>query len=133
MTKVIYFFCLLKMILLANVIKGQTVIQNDTSIFTIVPNMPTFGQSQEDLQLFIKKESKIPTSLKRTDNTRNVFVRIIIDTTGKVNFDRIMKSPNDSLSAEAKRVTEHMPNWTAGTLTNGRRVKVYYNFPFWFE
>jgi hypothetical protein len=106
---------------------------NDEEIYTVVPTMPQLGDTKEALQEYIQKNSKFPTSLKKTETSKNVFVKVVIEKDGKVKFDKVMRGVNEKLDSEAKRVVENMPNWSPGLLANGKTVRTYMSFPFWFE
>lgn len=105
----------------------------DTTIYTILPTMPEFGNSKEALQEYIVKESKYPASTKRTTTTKNVFVQIIIEKDGKVTFEKIARGHSEKLDEEAKRIISNMPNWSAGRLANGNPARIKYLIPVWFE
>lgn len=106
---------------------------NDESIYTVVPIMPQLGDSKEALQLYIQKNSKLPTSITKTATTKNVFVKVVIEKDGKVNFDKIMRGVGDKYDSEAKRIVQNMPNWTPGQFENGKTARTYMSFPIWFE
>ncbi len=112
---------------------STTTSANDTTIYTMVPTMPEFGITRSSLEEYIKGESKLPTSIKKTPATKNVFVLVIIEKTGKVTFRKIVRSPNDKLSEEAKRIAERMPNWSVPRLNDGTPARVSLMFPIWFE
>jgi periplasmic protein TonB len=117
----------------ANCSIAQNVIINDSSIFAMVSVMPSFGENKEDLQVYIQEHSKFPTSLNKTETSRNVFVRLIIEASGKAVVERILRSPSQELSAEARRIIEEMPLWKPGYMEKGKPVRVYYSLPFWFK
>ena len=106
----------------------------DSTIYTIAPIMPSLGLNNNKLQDFIQKESKIKTSKTRTKESKNVFVKIVIEKDGSVTFDKIAKGIDDKkkYNKEARRIAENMPNWSIGYLTNGDAVRVAIMFPVWF-
>ena len=106
---------------------------NDESIYTVVPVMPQLGDNKEALQLYIQKNSKLPTSTTKSPTTKNVFVKVVIEKDGKVNFDKIMRGVNDKYDSEAKRIIQNMPNWTPGQFDDGKKARTYMSFPIWFE
>lgn len=108
-------------------------LNQDSTIFTIVPEMPRFGKNKKALQKFIHRESHINTSKNKTPTTKDVFVQIIIEKDGSVNFDKILKGSDEDLNNEAKRIAETMPNWKIGRLSNGTPVRVCFIFPVWFK
>jgi len=106
---------------------------NTEKVFTLVPIMPQLGDKEDTLQLYIQKVSNFPTSLSRTQQTKNVFVQVIIEKDGKVNFDKLMRGVNEKYDTEAIQITQNMPNWTPGHFENGKTVRTYLILPFWFE
>jgi periplasmic protein TonB len=108
-------------------------ITQDPTVHAMVPNHPSFGEKSEDLQLFIQKNSRIPTLVKSSETSRNVISRVIIEPDGAVTFENILRSPDEQLSAEAKRIIALLPKFNPGTMDDGGSVRVYYMIPFWFE
>lgn len=106
---------------------------NDEPIYTVVPVMPQFGENKEALQEYIQKNSKYPTSLTKTQTSKNVFIKVVIEKNGEVRYDKIMRGANEKLDAEAKRIIENMPSWSPGQQNNGEKVRTYMSFPIWFE
>jgi len=104
----------------------------DSTIYTITPLMPSFGNKREDLQNFIHEESKIKTSKTRTPKSKNVFVSIVIEKNGSVSFDKIVRGVDKKHDKEAKRIAENMPNWSSGYLADESKVRVVMMFPIWF-
>jgi thiamine pyrophosphate-dependent acetolactate synthase large subunit-like protein len=100
-------------------------------IFTIVKKMPEFGKNKKYLQEYIKKNSRIKTSIKRTETSNNVFVKLIIEQDGTVTFNGIARGENEKLNTEAKRIVENMPKWKPGS-HKGKPKRVAYMIPFWF-
>lgn len=109
--------------------------QNDTEeVYSVVEYMPKFvGYNGESLQEFIRKESRISTSLSKTETSQNVFVQVIVEKDGTISFEKIASGNNSSLNEEAKRIVKSMPKWECGKLKNGQPVRVRFMFPIWFE
>jgi hypothetical protein len=105
---------------------------NDEEIYTIVEEMPQFGESKEALQLYIQKNSKYSTLITRTQTTKNVFVKVVIEKDGKINFEEIARGVNEKYDSEAKRIIQSMPNWSPGQ-QKGIARRTYMIVPVWFE
>ena len=99
----------------------------------MVPVTPKFGDTKEALQEYIQKNAKYPTTLKKTPDSKPVFVRVVIEKDGRLVFHKVMRGTNAVLDAEAQRVVESMPAWKAGEAANGKTVRTYVDFPIWFE
>lgn len=113
--------------------QNTSITTDDTTIYTMLPTMPTFGVDESSLQAFITKESKYPASTFRKSTSKSVFVQIIIEKDGKVTFDKIAHSFNEKYDEEAIRIVKNMPNWIAGKLANGNLARMKMIFPIWFE
>lgn len=106
----------------------------DSSVYTIVEEMPEFGLNKGDLQEFITKESKFKTSKTRTPNSKNIFVQIIIEKDGSVTFDKIIQGDEKKkkYNKEAQRIAENMPDWSVGRTGDFTPARVIIMFPVWF-
>jgi hypothetical protein len=113
--------------------QNQLIKSTDTSVYTMVPMMPDFGNDNAALQNFIVKEARYPVTAKRTSTSKKVFVQVIIEKDGGVTFDKIAHGYNEKFDAEARRIVSKMPNWSIPKLATGEPARVYIMFPIWFE
>lgn len=79
----------------------------------------------------------IHSYIKKTDKklTGKVFVRFIVDETGKIEDVNIIKSfgkDGEEYDKEAIRVILSMPNWNPGTI-GGKPVSCFYSLPVFFN
>ena len=81
-----------------------------------------------ELAQFIKKNVKYSPEIKG-DVPLKVYIKFVIDTTGRTCEYEIIKSSGDyGLDNEVMRLVNIMPNWIPATL-NGKKVKCYFNLP----
>lgn len=100
-------------------------------IFQVVEDMPKFegGSVQE----WLAKNIKYPEEAVKEKAQGKVFVQFIIDKTGIIKEPKIIRSSgNQSLDAEALRVTGEMPKWIPGK-QRGQNVNVAYTLPIQFQ
>ena len=98
-------------------------------IYTIVQVNPKFLGG---INKFITSNLQYPDSAQKNNIQGTVFVSCIIEKNGSISNITIMRSPDKSLSNEAKRVISTMPNWTPGQ-QNGKLVRVQYLIPVHFK
>lgn len=113
--------------------KTVTKAKADTTIYTILPIMPEFGNSADDLQKFIVKKSKYPMQMEKSEKTKTVFAQVVIEKNGKARFVKIVRGSKAEFNAEAKRIIEKMPKWKGGKSKNGEPARIYMLLPFYFE
>lgn len=92
---------------------------------------PLFPDGEEGLFKYLSANIKYPENAKRRGKQGTVYTSFIIDEYGSVNNVEILKSPSESLSNEAHRVTSNMPSWIPGSYDE-RNVKVKYYLPLRF-
>lgn len=96
--------------------------------------MPEFKGGNEKLMEFIKTNIRYPELCKELGVQGNVYVRMIIDQTGKVTQPIVVKAVDNScgLEKEALRVIKLLPDFIPAE--NGRKkVSVYYHLPVRFR
>jgi hypothetical protein len=104
----------------------------EAQFYTIVPEMPTFGNGNDDMFKYFIENSTLPLTARRTDSTNAMFVSVIIEPDGKITFKGVARGSGDLEAAEAQRLIEEMPKWSIGRLNDGTAVRVSYTIPFWF-
>lgn len=101
-------------------------------VFTLVEEMPEFSGGQSEMVKFIQTNLVYPKKGQKKGWEGKVFLKFIIDETGKVVDPKVLKSTGHQiLDDEALRVISLMPNWKPGK-QNGKEVRVYYNLPINF-
>jgi TonB family protein len=124
-----YYF---KIALFCFVITPRIFSQADTAL-ALAQIMPEFPGGTIELTKFIEKNANYPVEAREKGETGKAYIRLIIDTNGKVISPRILKSSGSkSINEEALRVVKSMPRWTPG-IENGNKVNVYITLPVGFN
>lgn len=91
-----------------------------------------FPGGKTALYQFLANEIKYPkdSQKKRIEGRVEVYFEIKED--GSLRIIRLVKTVNEEIDAESKRVTESMPKWIPAS-SDGVAVKSYYNLPFNFK
>ena len=101
------------------------------SVFVVVDEMPQFPGGNEELMKFINDNVKYPSDAKEQRIQGRVFVRFIVDKTGKVKDVTVIREVATSLDNEAVRVIKMLPDFIPGK-QKGEVVNVYYQVPIMF-
>ncbi|MGF7140824.1 carboxypeptidase-like regulatory domain-containing protein [Roseimarinus sediminis] len=99
--------------------KPESTHNPDQEVFVIVEDMPQFPGGEEALNQYL---------LEKTANSvqhGQVYVSFVIDTKGKVNETKVIRSNNKVLSQKAIDIVNGMPEWKPGKQRN-KPVKVSY-------
>ncbi len=97
-----------------------------------VKDKPLYPGGEIEMLRFIQKNSVYPSIPKENGVEGKVYVKFVIDETGKVKDLVIMKSIDPYLEAEALRVVSLMPDWTPGK-QRGVPVPVTFILPINFD
>lgn len=104
----------------------------EPEIFFSPEEMPEFPGGLKGLNDYLVSETHYPDKAIKAGINGTVYVKFIIDKTGKaVNYE-ILRSPSEIFNAEAIRVLDKMPRWKPGK-QNGIPVPVVMTLPFTFH
>ena len=106
--------------------------EEETKIFEVVEQMPSFPGGQAALFEFLSKNIRYPVVAEENGIQGRVTVQFVVEKDGSVTDVRIMKSVDPSLDKEAERVVKSMPKWIPGK-QNGSPVRVNYYVPVVFR
>lgn len=109
--------------------------RNLATVYSIADQMPQYPGAPADMVRFIQQNIRFPEN-KRLDSTFTgcyTYIRMIIDSTGRVTSPTVIKGCNNcpECDAEAIRVIKLMPRWVPG-LKNGKPVNMYFSMPIKF-
>jgi TonB family protein len=99
---------------------------------TVVEVMPEFPGGQEALFKWLSQNVSYPDAARAENIEGKVYVRFIIDKSGKPGNIDVVRSAHPLLDEEAKRVIALMPDWTPGK-QGGKDVAVTYTLPLYFK
>jgi TonB family protein len=104
----------------------------EESIFTVVEKMPKFKGGDAELNTFLMKNVRYPDTCRKANIQGRVHVQFIVEKDGAISNVEVVKSVNEFLDNEAKRVVSMMPKWTPG-YQHGAPVRVKYTIPINFN
>ena len=103
--------------------------ENDTTDSTRV--RASFPGGKEMLRRYIRENLRYPEDAARNKIQRRVVVVFIVQKDGSITGANVVDGINDSLSQEALRLVNAMPNWKPGR-KNGKFVKTRMTLPINF-
>lgn len=110
----------------------QRINQNDTSVYTIVEDMPVFPGGEYKMKRFITDMIRYPESARVNNIEGTVYVSFIVEKTGSLSDIKILKGVNNDLNTEALRIISSMPYWEPG-VQKGEWVRVSMVVPVEFK
>ncbi len=104
-------------------------------VYRIVEKMPEPEGGISSFHKYIAENIRYPDSARVKGISGKVFLKFIVDTTGKITDVTTLKGVPDcpECDEEAMRVVRSYPaRWKPGT-QGGKAVRVYYNLPISFK
>jgi protein TonB len=120
------------------VLKAQQVVvteqpkEEETKIFEVVEQMPSFPGGDAALMAFLSKNIKYPVVAEENGIQGRVIATFVVERDGSISDVKVIKSVDPSLDKEAIRVLKSMPKWIPGK-QNGSAVRVKYTVPVTFR
>ena len=120
------------------VLKAQQVVvteqpkEEETKIFEVVEQMPSFPGGDAALMAFLSKNIKYPVVAEENGIQGRVIATFVVERDGSITDVKVVKSVDPSLDKEAVRVLKSMPKWIPGK-QNGSAVRVKYTVPVTFR
>ncbi|MBR4267660.1 MAG: energy transducer TonB [Bacteroidales bacterium] len=94
--------------------------------------MPEFPGGEIAVRKFIAEHIRYPKLAMDNDIQGTVFVRFVIDESGKVTNVEILRGVDPLLDEEAVRVVKSLPDWKPG-IQRGKNVPIYHTVPVRFK
>ena len=113
------------------VIEEEEEVIDEVEIFTIVEDMPRFGDGEADLLNYLSKNIKYPQMAKESGISGIVYVTFVVNPKGEVTDVKVLRGIGGGCDKEAVRVVKKMPKWKPGK-QRGKPVSVQYNLPVRF-
>lgn len=104
----------------------------EPDFFVVVEDMPEYPGGEAAMYKWLGKNIKYPQVAKENGIEGKVFVRFIVDQTGKVKDAQIVRGIGGGCDEEALRVVKEMPAWKPGK-QRGKPVKVQFTIPIHFQ
>lgn len=112
------FLISLSLFCLASAQANQTAVfntpNNDTTIYTVVDELPQFPGGDSAMVAYITNNVHYPKTEKEKGIQGKVFVGFVIEKDGAVSDVEIKRGISEECDAEAVRVVKGMPNWEPG-------------------
>jgi TonB family protein len=102
------------------------------SIYSIVDQPAQFPGGNRHLFSYIDSVLVYPKDAMKDSIQGKVYVKFVVDKTGKTTQAKVIKSLSPTTDAEALRVISKMPKWTPAKQA-GENVPVYYTLPISFK
>jgi protein TonB len=121
-----------------SIVRMPRIIDNDApppiadSIKVYTMQIQTPPKFPGSIKQFLADNTKYPVEAKEKNIQGMVIVSFIIEKDGSISNITIIRSPDMSLSNEAKRLIHAMPKWSPG-MQNGKPVRVSDSVPIKFK
>jgi len=109
-----------------------TIVEDKSGIYSVVEKMPQYPGGEKKLLEYVGMNIRYPVEAQKNDQQGTTVVRFVVNSQGKVEKAKIIRSISSSLDEEALRVINAMPQWTPGE-QKGKKVSVYYTLPISFK
>jgi TonB family protein len=106
-------------------------IPQDTVIFNVVEQMPSFPGGDEARINYILENIRYPEEARKKGIQGRVFVTFVVEANGAVTNVKILRGIGGGCDEEAIRIVEAMPVWEPG-IQRGKPVRVQFNMPIHF-
>lgn len=101
-------------------------------VFMVVEEMPEYPGGLNACMQFIARNIKYPVLASEAKVEGRVIVQFVVDKDGSIVEQRVARSVEPSLDAEALRVVSMMPKWKPGK-QKGQNVRVQFAMPVTFR
>lgn len=97
------------------------------------PNVEaTFPGGTDEMMKYIQHNITYPAASLEANDQGKVYVKFVVDATGKIKNVSIERGVSPDLDREAKRVVRSMPKWTPAEMGDHKFVSSYVRIPFVF-
>ena len=105
---------------------------NQNQPFVIVEDMPEFPGGEQAIFSYIAENVVYPEQAKNDTIQGTVYLKFVVDKTGKVAQTEVIRGVHPLLDQEAIKVIENMPEWIPGK-QSGKPVDVIIQIPIKFQ
>jgi periplasmic protein TonB len=113
--------------------KGDDKGSKETKLLYEVDSEPEFEGGLPAITRFIQSKVRYPEIAVGEGKTGTVYVKFVVDETGKVTNLNLLNSLGYGLDDEALRVVGLLPKFKKPGMVQGKPVKVYYQLPIRFS
>ena len=104
----------------------------EQQIFQVVEEMPEFPGGMAECMKWLGKNIKYPTISQENGVQGRVIIQFVVNRDGSIVDVKVVRSPDEHLSAEAVRVVKMMPKWKPARQGN-KTVRSRFNLPVMFR
>ena len=97
-----------------------------------IDEMPSFPGGQEAMEKYLNANIRYPKVALENNIQGKVTVQFMVEKDGSLTDIEVIKSVDDDLDKEAKRIISSMPRWTPG-YNKGKPVRTMYYVPIIFR
>ena len=101
-------------------------------VVDVPEKMAEYPGGTGELMNFLSRSLKYPVECEKSGIEGRVILSFVVNEDGTISNVEGMKSPDERLTAEAKRVVGLMPKWSPA-VNKGKAVKMRYTLPFTFR
>lgn len=101
-------------------------------IFQVVEEMPEYPGGMSELMAYINKNIRYPKEAQARGVQGRVVVQFVVNKDGSICNERVVRSVDSQLDAEAIRIIRSMPNWKPGK-QRGEPVRVNFTIPITYR
>ena len=94
--------------------------------------MPEYPGGEKKMMQYLAMNLRYPAEAQKNDQQGTTIVQFVVNTQGKVEKAKVLRSISSILDQEALRVVNAMSEWVPGE-QNGKKVSVYYTLPIMFK
>ena len=105
---------------------------DDDRIFDVVEENASFPGGDEECMKWLMKNIKYPAICQEQGVQGRVIVAFVVNRDGSIVDVKVVRSPDENLSAEAVRVVKLMPKWKPARQGN-KTVRSRFNLPVMFR
>ena len=105
---------------------------SDKQVFTAVEVSPVFPGGEQGFNNFLVHNIRYPKAARDSNIQGRVYLSFIVEKDGSLSNIKTLRSPDQALADEAKRVLSISPHWSPG-IQNGKPVRVQYTVPINFS
>ena len=105
--------------------------ENDTTVYTIVEDMPSYPGGDNARLKFLQSILVYPEKAKKRGIQGTVYITFVVDTDGSVTDVKVLRGIDEECDKEALRVVKLMPKWKPG-YQKGKPVRVQFYMPVKF-
>lgn len=109
-----------------------TATANTDEVYNVVEEQPEYPGGMGELMKFLQVNIRYPKEAQARGIQGRVIVQFVVNSDGSICDEKLIKSVDPQLDAEALRVIRSMPKWKPG-MQKGKPVRVRYTLPVTFR